>query len=177
MSRLLGRILHPGSWPGRSLRSCLCDKGDGHRCEGRDVCSPRLLAAAPGRLPGMPAPRLPLPGQGLHLSGEPGAPGSPGHPCQHHRAVSRERERLGAAALWLALQRSCCWASQRSGLQGVTWRLHARCWQGTALPPALLNYTLKLHFSVLIVRSLLRKDFACYNAKCRVNLKRASLVL
>lgn len=121
MSQLFGRIFHPGSWPGRSLRSSLSDKGAGHRCGGRDVSSPCLRAAAPGRLPGLPAARLPLPGQGLHLPGEPGGPGSPGHPCRHHRAVSRERERLGAAALWLALQASCCLASQRPGLQGVTW--------------------------------------------------------
>lgn len=121
MSQLLGRIFHAGSWPGRSLRSSLRDKGDGHRCGGRDVSSPCLLAAAPGRLPGMPAPRLSLPGQGVHLPGEPGGPGSPGHPCQHHRTVSRERERWGAAALWLALQTSCCLASHRSGLQGASW--------------------------------------------------------
>lgn len=168
-----------GSWPGRSLHSSLWDKGVGHRCDGRDVCSPRLLAAVPGGLPGMPAPRLSLSGQGLHLPRKPGAPGSTGHPCQHHRAVSRERERLGAAALWLAFQTSCCLASQRSGLQGVTWETSCQLFAEHS-PSSLLNYTLKLlsiSLIVLTVRSLLRKDFAHCNAKCRLGLKQASLVL
>lgn len=109
------------------------DKGDGHRCEGRDVCSPGVLAAAPGRLPGMPAARLSLPGQGLHLPGEPGAPGSPGHPCQLHRAVSRERERWGAAA-WRA-KGQVCWESLGT--------LHASCPSSDTQ----LNFETRLHFS------------------------------
>jgi len=174
--QLLGRIFHSGSWAGRSPHSSLWD-GVKHRCEDRDVSGPCLFVDFPGGLLGMPAPHLPLRGQGLHLSGEQGGPGSPGHPRQRHRTVSGVREELWAAALLLAPKQTAVW-KPRVGLVGS--KLTPAVWKAQPFLRRSFNFILKLlslTLTLLILRSPLRKDMVCYNAKCRLNFKQASLVL